>query len=244
MKGQGQAEGWPYPKEASLVAGLEAEFCLTCGLNALAKSRAGADESEAKKNVPEKNKLINLGGSGCKSTSKCGQCEGDCDTDRDCMAGYKCFQRNSKEKVPGCDAGGSGDASAYDYCVADVTLNNKGSSGCTERSPCAVCQGDCDSDMDCNPGLKCFQRNGKEKVPGCDTGGSGDSNGYDFCYKEQKVTSTDGWNDCNSNTCGQCQGDCDTDAHCGEGLKCLQRNGGESIPGCSGSAKSGWDYCY
>jgi len=246
MKGQGQAEGWPYPKEAALFAGLSAEFCLTCGLNAIAKSRAGANEAAAKKDLPNAKALVNLGGSGCTSTSKCGQCEGDCDYDHDCNAGYKCFQRNgyNKNKVPGCDVGGSGDLGGWDYCIADTTLKNLGGSGCTESKPCAVCQGDCDTDFDCTPGLKCFQRNGHEKVPGCKTGGSGDASGWDFCYKEEKVTSTAHWNDCNSIICGQCQGDCDTDANCAEGLKCFQRNGGESIPGCKGSAHAGWDYCY
>ena len=43
---------------------------------------------------------------------------------------------------------------------------------------------------------------------------------------------------------GRCEGDCDSDSQCISGLKCFQRNGYEKIPGCSGSGKSGWDYCY
>ena len=38
-----------------------------------------------------------------------------------------------------------------------------------------------------------------------------------------------------------CEGDCDA-RQCGPGLKCLQR-GNQSVPGCSGSAPSGWDFC-
>eukprot|EP00930_Biecheleria_cincta_P027321 TRINITY_DN19198_c0_g2_i2.p1 TRINITY_DN19198_c0_g2~~TRINITY_DN19198_c0_g2_i2.p1 ORF type:complete len:911 (-),score=114.29 TRINITY_DN19198_c0_g2_i2:7-2739(-) len=41
----------------------------------------------------------------------------------------------------------------------------------------------------------------------------------------------------------QCQGDCDVDADCVGNLLCFQRSGTESVPGCSGSGDSGWDYC-
>ena len=34
-----------------------------------------------------------------------------------------------------------------------------------------ACIGECDSDSQCKPGLKCFQRSGLTPVPGC--GGSG-----------------------------------------------------------------------
>ena len=43
---------------------------------------------------------------------------------------------------------------------------------------------------------------------------------------------------------GRCEGDCDGDGQCLPGLKCKERNGYEKVPGCSGSGKSGWDYCY
>ena len=41
------------------------------------------------------------------------------------------------------------------------------------------CEGDCDGDAQCLPGLKCKERNGYEKVPGCS--GSG-TKGWDYCY--------------------------------------------------------------
>lgn len=43
------------------------------------------------------------------------------------------------------------------------------------------CEGDCDADSDCIYGLKCFQRNGSEQVPGCINGGDGDIVGHDYC---------------------------------------------------------------
>jgi hypothetical protein len=41
-----------------------------------------------------------------------------------------------------------------------------------------MCEGDCDKDSDCDAGLKCFQRDGYEIVPGCS--GSG-KKGWDYC---------------------------------------------------------------
>ena len=43
-----------------------------------------------------------------------------------------------------------------------------------------LCEGDCDRDADCAPGLKCFQRGGLEPVPGCS--GTGIS-GWDYCVR-------------------------------------------------------------
>ena len=34
--------------------------------------------------------------------------------------------------------------------------------------PLGACDGDCDSDGDCNVGLLCLVRSGDEMVPGCD----------------------------------------------------------------------------
>jgi hypothetical protein len=42
----------------------------------------------------------------------------------------------------------------------------------------------------------------------------------------------------------KCQGDCDSDYECANGLKCLQRLNTEPIPGCAGLGISGKDYCY
>lgn len=43
---------------------------------------------------------------------------------------------------------------------------------------------------------------------------------------------------------GICQGDCDSDSDCGDGLLCFNRNGFDQVPGCEGRGSSGWDYCY
>ena len=45
-----------------------------------------------------------------------GLCEGDCDTDSECLPGLICYQRDSFQAVPGC-IGGEGDSSKTDYCT-------------------------------------------------------------------------------------------------------------------------------
>lgn len=52
--------------------------------------------------------------------------------------------------------------------------------------PLKLCQGDCDSDFDCQGGLVCFQRNAQQAVPGC-RGGEQDWSLTDYCVPK-------GWN--------------------------------------------------
>ena len=40
----------------------------------------------------------------------------------------------------------------------------------------------------------------------------------------------------------RCEGDCDSDDECGDGLFCMDNNNYESVPGCTGSQNK-WDYC-
>ena len=129
-----------------------------------------------------------MGGSGCTASDQCGTCAGDCDADGDCQPGLKCFQRDTIDAtVPGCPAGGSGDIGTHDYCYDHGanfdSLVDLGGSGCTSADQCGTCAGDCDADTDCQPGLKCFQRDTTDAtVPGCPAIGSGDIGTHDYCY--------------------------------------------------------------
>ncbi|KAL7456689.1 hypothetical protein ACHAWC_009012 [Mediolabrus comicus] len=50
------------------------------------------------------------------------ECQGDCDSDIDCIVGLICYQRSSSnESVPGC-SGGELDESGTDYCVREEVL--------------------------------------------------------------------------------------------------------------------------
>jgi len=42
---------------------------------------------------------------------------------------------------------------------------------------------------------------------------------------------------------GRCEGHCNADSMCQEGLVCFQRNDNEFVPGCTGTPRNGWHYC-
>lgn len=113
-----------------------------------------------------------------------GHCEGDCDDDHDCQTGLHCFFRHGDEAVPGCQGTG---VTYRDYCAIEGSsdLTTKGDNGHPSHAfPLGICEGDCDSKHECADGLLCFQRHGREAVPGCH--GSGVS-GTDYCYKEPHI---------------------------------------------------------
>merc|ERR1712028_101958 len=60
---------------------------------------------------PLKN-LVNFGGNGQANMQTC---EGDCDSDSDCAGSLQCFQRDSREAVPGC-ANNADVPHNYDFC--------------------------------------------------------------------------------------------------------------------------------
>jgi hypothetical protein len=193
---------------------------------------------------------INLGGSGCTRAKQCGACQGDCDRDTDCKGGLKCWQRNNKVAAHGCKSGGKGDVNTYDYCYSPSAMHSKGVSGCTTKSKCSKCQGDCDRDTDCQKGLKCFQRNDSKLVPGCKGGTVLDVRSWDYCYLASDNTALQylGGAGCTTKKkCSACQGDCDRDADCKTNLQCFQRNDATIIHGCkaggSGDRRT-WDYCF
>ena len=186
-------------------------------------------------------------------------CVGECDSDSQCGAGLKCFQRDGFTSVPGCIGHGKKD---WDYCYDPLdgrptALVSKGSSPNT-RSPWPVgrklgaCQGDCDGDTDCAAGLKCWQRSRSTSgVPGCDFGGVGDVGHYDYCYDPASEVRhlVDRGRDPSTATTKllTCQGDCDADADCAGELVCFKRDKASTpVPGCTigGAGDIGThDYC-
>ena len=142
-----------------------------------------------------------------------GMCQGDCDKDSDCSGGLTCFQRDGYEPVPGCSGLGK---KGWDYCtnIKEKALDSSRNGG----TGYGMCQGDCDKDSDCKAGLKCFQRDGDEAIPGC----SGNAkNGWDYCVDEKFVV--DKKDNLGSKAYGLCEGDCDKDSDCSSGLTCFQR---------------------
>ena len=76
----------------------------------------GTNEYQAKWNCGTEIKLP-LVDKGNNPSGKLGRCEGDCDSDKNCMKGLICKQRSSSSvPIPGCISGGSGDDATHDYC--------------------------------------------------------------------------------------------------------------------------------
>jgi len=165
------------------------------------------------------------------------ECEGDCDVDEDCEGDLKCFKNGPGESnVPtGC----SGIArEEMDYCYNHpepelefmVDLDD----------PLGLCQGDCDSNADCEDGLSCFMNeDGSDNVPeGCEGAAV---HGVDYCYLSLNALEWLGWSPATSGSLGVCQGDCDGDSDCQSGLVCVHN----AVPnGCGGEMYSSFaDYC-
>lgn len=170
-----------------------------------------------------------------------GCCQGDCDTDEECLPGLRCYHRNDNEVVPTC----TGTATySWDFCVEFSTCT--GSETIVDvaidpSDPLDCCEGDCDSDSDCLPGLYCTFRDGDEPVSDCQ---GNPTSGWDYCTQitNCNAEATDlGVNPVGPLDC--CEGDCDTDDDCAPGLSCFQRAGDELVPGCHGTAPFGYDYC-
>jgi hypothetical protein len=210
---------------------------------------------------PRENELVLMGDNGRPSNAFPLQaCQGDCDSDSDCAGSLKCFQRDRREAVPGCIGKGQ---RGKDYCydpatvaptsapvaptpapISDNTLVIAGDNGTPSSAfPLGKCEGDCDGDSDCSGNLKCFQRSGTEAVPGCE--GSGVS-AKDYCFEVPSNYLWEFGDNGQPETAfplGLCQGDCDNDDECQEGLVCMQRSGNEAVPGCDGAGETGTDYC-
>ncbi len=148
----------------------------------------------------------------------CAQGQGDCDTDAHCKEGLVCLQDVGEAygyaptvdvcEVPGaippklsCDlANGS-----WDFC-ADARCG-----------PCALGQGDCDTNSECAVGLVCLPNTGAQfGLPAT----------VDVCTAPPAGACTRVNGDrqlCSDPNCGPCQagqGDCDRNAECAAGLIC------------------------
>jgi hypothetical protein len=203
-------------------------------------------------------------GDGDYSNQKLARCEGDCDGDSDCEDGLVCFQQDALEAppIPGCTGT---DSSDWDYCFkppagepALVTL------GADPSETLGLCEGDCDSDSDCEGDLVCFQRTSAERVPGCS--GTGYIQ-HDYCIQAPPTAAPSaatlspsfapsqyvplplvrvGDGDYSNQKLARCEGDCDGDSDCEDGLVCFQQDALEAppIPGCTGTDIDDWDYCF
>jgi hypothetical protein len=93
------------------------------------------------------------GSSFCSANCPCGRGGGDCDSDGQCMPGLVCASDHGKS---------FGMSSTTDVCLpASCSTRTQGSSTyCSSDCPCGQGGGDCDSDAQCMPGLRCGTDNG------------------------------------------------------------------------------------
>lgn len=132
-------------------------------------------------------------------------------------------------------------------CVATCSTSETSVwDACSSDCPCPDETGDCDSDADCAPGLRCYHDIG-------DYYGYGDSE-IDICLASCPAVPVGGWDFCTSECpCDDGEGDCDSDSECAPGMQCI-RNVGLSygytdpdidvcVAGCPLGGIGTWDYC-
>ena len=126
-----------------------------------------------------------------------GVCEGDCDSDSDCVDGLICHQRDRGDTAPGCSFGNGNDFMGTmdmeddtDLCIVPPPPTFAPTRTPTAQptpyptkppvpdgiatlvgnpapAPLNRCEGDCDSSRDCAGSMICYNRNKGDSVPGC-----------------------------------------------------------------------------
>jgi len=206
--------------------------------------------------------LVWKGVGGCTPLNPCSKCQGDCDTDSDCIEGMDCFGRAGAANVPGCAAGGSGDVEGADYCY-DPNWDRGPTVTPTSSSPTDYPPSSQPSSIPLtSPSVLPTSTSTPSLVPS--TSLTPSVIAPPLIWK--------GLGGCSpTSPCGVCAGDCDVDADCsssastataadvtgantkngGSGstaeLACYRRSDDEKVPGCATGGSGdipGADYCY
>ena len=119
---------------------------------------------------------------------------------------------------------------------------------CTSDDPCNVCEGDClGNDASCSGDLECFYRptGDNTRVPGCFGAGQA---GISYCWvpiEETLVMRSPTRPPCSSRQpCDKCEGSCQQDVDCFDGLSCTERLEDLTlVPGC-GNGFAGLNFCF
>lgn len=187
----------------------------------------------------------------------CGPCaegEGDCDSEKECAQGLVCTQDVGAEygwedTVDVCEKPLEAQVAPSECERQPGDLDYCADPAC---GPCALNEGDCDSDSECLGGLVCLS----------DTGASqGQSPTTDLCGLPPAGNCglpNGDWQYCSDADCGPCAagvGDCDNDAECNAGLECVRNVGAKygfpattdvcEVPVSAACSKSvgDWSYC-
>lgn len=146
-------------------------------------------------------------------SGSCGLCQGDCGSDEDCQEGLLCFSRGEGEvtSVPGCTSGGEGDLPGMDYCYSPFPPATTTTTAATTTTTTIM------ETMSTTTGADATTTTSTDEA-------------YTMGNLEFARECTE------SDPCGVCEGDCDNDMQCGDGLKCFSRVKGsvDLVPGCLG----------
>lgn len=205
------------------------ETCYSCGVG-----DGGACSSSV-----SCNSNLCRGNNCCNANGRSDGCT-DCNADGDCSVCSSSFYLGSKKCIPKKANG--------ETCGSLSPIDLSGGNDNSAKD-LLQCTGECDNDGQCAVGLKCFQREKGESIPGCSGNGGGKT--WDYCHDPNRADLVFADINKNGNGAGglsECQGDCDKDSDCASGLKCFQRGAGNPGPlDCAGSPNNdgtGWDYCY
>jgi hypothetical protein len=119
---------------------------------------------------------------------------------------------------------------AVDGCTA-IDIASPSTSFCSTACPCDFGEGGCDSDNECQPGLRCAASVGPA---------FGLPTGYGVCYPKSSIYDPDNRSEtfCTaSDPCDIGEGDCDSSSECLPGLDCRFDHGTDY------GAPSSWDFC-
>jgi hypothetical protein len=145
----------------------------------------------------------------CTSECPCSDGGGDCDSEDECLPWLTCVR----------DVGARyGWRSDVDVCEATCHPSALGTSTyCRAGCPCEAGEGDCDSDAECAPGLRCIFDVGANYGWGADV---------DVCEATCHPSANGGWDYCSAGCpCNAGEGDCDSDAECASGFVCAHDAG-------------------
>ncbi len=92
----------------TFLCSLARDYCVTKDMNGASQSLPVAAPLSAYTSIPLSTNIRS-----CSATKRCNRCEGDCDSDQDCMPGLKCFVKDGPGEISGCVGH---DKSKTDYC--------------------------------------------------------------------------------------------------------------------------------
>jgi len=160
----------------------------------------------------------------CSSCSPCGVGQGDCDNNAQCAAGLVCAfdvgaRHGFRPNIDVCELPGGGPPPPPP--PTGCPFPDGHGRFCTECGPCIAGEGDCDSDAECAPGLRCSKDVGAQ---------FGFNPNIDVCTGDTNSCTRLAGHGRFCTECGPCtagQGDCDNDAECAPGLTCVNNIGAQ-----------------